>query len=213
MQGFFVTGTDTGVGKTVVSAALAMHTGYGYWKPIQTGPESDTAEVQRLAGCSVFDRGVRLPDPVSPHLAAERAGVKIDLGQILALAGGAGPWPAAASQAASAGCLSTIESGWIVEGAGGVLVPLNDREKMIDLMSMLALPVVVVARGTLGTINHTLLTLAALRSRGLHVDRVVVVGPPNADNCAAIHKFGNVPVAAMPWFDPLTPEALKGWTP
>jgi len=193
MQGFFVTGTDTGVGKTVVSAALAMHTGYGYWKPIQTGPESDTAEVQRLAACEVINHGVRLPDPVSPHLAAERAGVRIELSKIL-------------SQAPT-------EGAWIVEGAGGVLVPLNDREKMIDLMALLVLPVVVVARGTLGTINHTLLTLAALRSRGLAVDRVVVVGPLNPDNNEAIHKFGNVPVSAMPWFDPLTPEKLKGWTP
>jgi dethiobiotin synthase len=193
VTGFFVTGTDTGVGKTVVAAALAMRTGYGYWKPIQTGPESDTAEVRRLAACEVFDQGVRLTDPVSPHLAAERAGVKIELSKILLQA------PA--------------ERSWIVEGAGGVLVPVNDREKMIDLMALLSLPVVVVARGTLGTINHTLLTLAALRSRGLSVDRVVVVGPPNPDNNAAIQKFGNVPVSAMPWFDPLTPEALRGWTP
>jgi len=193
MQGFFVTGTDTGVGKTVVSAALAMHKGYGYWKPIQTGSESDTAEVQRLAGCRVFDEGVRLPDPVSPHLAAERAGVKIELGRIL-------------SQAPT-------EGGWIVEGAGGVLVPVNDREKMIDLMVLLAMPVVVVARRTLGTINHTLLTLGALRSRGLEVDRVVVVGPPHPENNSAIQRFGNVPVSAMPWFDPLTSDALKAWTP
>jgi len=193
MQGFFVTGTDTGVGKTVVSAALAMHTGHGYWKPIQTGPESDTAEVQRLAGCKVFDEGVRLPDPVSPHLAAERAGVKIELSRILLQA--------------------PMEGAWIVEGAGGVLVPVNDREKMIDLMALLALPVVVVGRSTLGTINHTLLTLGALRSRGLHVHRAVVVGPPHPENNAAIHKFGNVPVSAMPWFDPLTPDALKAWTP
>jgi len=193
MQGLFVTGTDTGVGKTVVSAALALHKGYGYWKPIQTGPESDTAEVRRLSACEVFDHGVRLPDPVSPHLAAERAGIKIELSKILLQA--------------------PTQGSWIIEGAGGVLVPVNDREKMIDLMVLLALPVVVAARSTLGTINHTLLTLAALRSRGLHVDRVVVVGPANPENNASIHKFGNVPVSAMPWFDPLTPEALKGWTP
>ena len=193
MQGFFVTGTDTGVGKTVVSAALAMHMGHGYWKPIQAGPDSDTAEVQRLAGCRVFDCGVRLPDPVSPHLAAERAGAKIQLSTILAQA--------------------PTDGSWIVEGAGGVLVPLNDREKMIDLMTLLSLPVVVVARSALGTINHTLLTLGALRSRGLHVDRVVVVGAPHPENSAAIQKFGNITVSAMPWFDPLTPEALKAWTP
>jgi len=193
MHGFFVTGTDTGVGKTVVSAALALHTGYGYWKPIQTGPESDTAEVHRLAGCEVFDHGVRLADPVSPHLAAERAGMPIDLSKIV--------WQAPAG------------GSWIVEGAGGVLVPVNDHEEMIDLMTLLALPIIVVARSTLGTINHTLLTLAALRERGLSVDRVVVVGTPHPENTTAIHKFGNVPVTAMPWFDPLTREALEGWAP
>lgn len=191
MRGYFVTGTDTGVGKTVVSAALALHTGYGYWKPVQTGPESDTAEVRRLVGCEVWDRGVRLPDPVSPHLAAERAGVRIALGDVLAEAppGGA----------------------WIVEGAGGVLVPVNERETMIDLMALLALPVIVAARSTLGTINHTLLTLAALRARGLVVDRVVMVGPPHPENCDAVQRFGDVAVGTMPRFDPLTGEALRRW--
>ena len=193
MQGFFVTGTDTGVGKTVVSAALALRTGYSYWKPIQTGPTSDTAEVQRLAACQVYDQGVRLPDPASPHLAAQRAGVTIALGQILMQA--------------------PTQGSWIVEGAGGVLVPVNAREKMIDLMALLALPVIVVARSTLGTINHTLLTLAALRSRGLQVDRVVVVGPAHPENEAAIREFGNVTVEAMPWFNPLTRQALKEWKP
>ena len=83
MQGFFVTGTDTGVGKTVVSAALTLRTGFGYWKPIQTGPDSDTAAVRRLAGCRVLDCGVRLPEPVSPHLAAERSGTHIELSKVL----------------------------------------------------------------------------------------------------------------------------------
>jgi dethiobiotin synthase len=189
MRGCFVTGTDTGVGKTVVSAALALRTGYGYWKPIQTGPESDSAEVRRLAGCQVWDRGVRLPDPVSPHLAAERSGVRIQLSEILAQAPAGGDW--------------------IVEGAGGVLVPVNDREKMIDVMTLLALPVIVVARSTLGTINHTLLTLAALRARGLAIGRVVMVGPPHPENRDAVERFGNVTVETMPWFDPLTREALQ----
>jgi dethiobiotin synthetase len=74
MRGVFVTGTDTGVGKTVTSAVVAASRGWGYWKPVQTGPESDTAEVARLTGCRVWNRGERLPDPVSPHLAARRAG-------------------------------------------------------------------------------------------------------------------------------------------
>jgi malonyl-CoA O-methyltransferase len=191
MQGLFVTGSDTGIGKTVVSAALALRTGFGYWKPIQTGPESDTATVQTLAGCRTFDQGVRLRDPVSPHLAAERTGVRINLNDLVAQA--------------------PNHDSWIVEGAGGVLVPVNDQEKMIDLMVLLALPIVVAASTKLGTINHTLLTLDALRSRALRVELVVMSGPPNPDNRAAIENFGRVPVIEMPWFDPLTPEKLKQW--
>src|SRR4051794_4337548 len=118
MRGLFVTGTDTGVGKTVVSAVLAASRGWGYWKPIQTGAESDTAEVARLAGCRIHDHGVRLPEPVSPHLAARLANTCIALAN-----------------------LPTPDGTWIVEGAGGVLVPINERDTMLDLMVMLTLPV------------------------------------------------------------------------
>ena len=95
----------------------------------------------------------------------------------------------------------------IVEGAGGVLVPVNDSQTMADLMVMLGLPVIVAARSTLGTINHTLLTIEALRGRELRVAGVVMIGDSNADNRAAIEHYGNVAVVAeMPRFDPLTPE-------
>jgi dethiobiotin synthetase len=191
MRGFFVTGTDTGVGKTVVSAALAARTGFGYWKPIQTGGDDDAGEVRRLAGCEVFAKGVRLPDPVSPHLAARRAGIEIDLQS-----------------------MKQPEGNWIVEGAGGVLVPINDSATMVDLMVMLGLPVVVAARSTLGTINHTLLTLEALRFRSLQVAGVVMVGERNLDNRAAIERYGIVRVLGeMPWFDPLTPNCVRKWAP
>src|SRR5262245_3140999 len=107
MRGLFVTGTDTGVGKTVVSAALAIRTGFRYWKPIQTGPDDDAAEVRTLAGCETLPNKYRFPDPVSPHLAARRCGENIDLLRTT-------------SQAESL-CHKCI-----VEGAGGVLVPIND---------------------------------------------------------------------------------------
>jgi dethiobiotin synthetase len=100
----------------------------------------------------------------------------------------------------------------IVEGAGGVLVPVNDSQTMADLMVMLGLPVIVAARSTLGTINHTLLTIEALRARALRVAGVVMIGDGHADNRAAIEHYGNVPVVAeMPRFDPLTPESLRTW--
>jgi dethiobiotin synthase len=206
MKGFFVTGTDTGVGKTVASAAL-MHRlrGVGpvrYWKPIQTGIEidDDTATVRRLGACSddeLFDQGVRLPKPVSPHLAAEWAGQKIELKELRELVGDGGD----------------DSTTWIVEGAGGLLVPVNETQMMADWISYLALPVLVVARSGLGTINHTLLTLEAVRARGLPVAGVMMMGEPNADNRAAIEKYGHVPVVGeMPFLTPLDPGLLAAWS-
>ncbi len=194
MHGIFVTGTDTGVGKTAVSAALLLRYAARYWKPIQTGIESDndTAEIRRLTGMSTHrDEGVRLPNPVSPHLAAARAGTRIDLRTLT-------EW--------------SSDEAWVVEGAGGVLVPVNETQTMANLMVRLGLPVLVVARTTLGTINHTLLTIEALRSRSLLVAGVVMVGEPNSDNRAAIERYGKTAVVGeMPRFDPLTPAFLAEW--
>lgn len=204
MKGLFVTGTDTGVGKTVAAAAL-MHRYRGigplrYWKPIQTGIEidDDTATARRLGACSdeeLFDRGVRLPKPVSPHLAAQWAGRRIDLTELRGLV-----W-------------NDVGTTWIVEGAGGLLVPINEMQTMADWIAYLALPVLVVARSGLGTINHTLLTLEALQARSLRVAGVMMIGEPNADNRAAIERYGQVPVVAeMPFLEPLDPGLLGVWS-
>jgi dethiobiotin synthase len=192
VRGVFVTGTDTGVGKTVLSAALMLqYPDATYWKPIQTGSDDDTAEVRRLSGGRVIDQGVRLPDPVSPHLAAQRAGVVIDLDAL--------------QSRDSNGAV-------VVEGAGGVLVPVNESQVVADFMVKLGLPIVVAARSTLGTINHTLLTIEALRARSLTVAGVVMIGDRNADNRSAIEHYGKVSVLAeMPRFDPLTPDRLRKW--
>ncbi len=200
-RGLFVTGTDTGIGKTVVCASLMCRyrqtVPLRYWKPIQTGIEQDddTAEVRRLASCrdeEIVAEGIRLACPVSPHLAARWSGRAINISQIVQ------------SYPALEAC--------IVEGAGGVLVPINDLELMIDLMRALALPVLVAARSSLGTINHTLLTLEALRARSLCVAGVVMVGEPNRDNRAAIEQYGAVPVfAEMPVWNPLEPAVLAAW--
>ena len=201
MQGLFVTGTDTGVGKTVVAAALMSRwrqlAHLRYWKPVQTGIESDddTAEVLRLAGLPserALCDGVRLPRPLSPHLSASLSGTSISVPALLEMA---------ASQ--------PVSQRWIVEGAGGVLVPLNERQLMIDLMSVLGMPVVIAARSGLGTINHTLLTIEALRARAIAIAGVVLVGPPNADNQLAIETHAHVTViGSLPMLAPLTPHAL-----
>jgi dethiobiotin synthetase len=205
VRGLFVTGTDTNVGKTVVSATLMQRYGrearLRYWKPIQTGIEhdpggNDTAEVVRLGECqpdAVIEGGIRLQRPLSPHLAARLSGTAIELQPLVDIA---------------AGARRTL----IVEGAGGVLVPVNEREFMTDLMSRLGLPVVIVSRSTLGTINHTLLTIEALRRRSLTIAGVVMVGPPDADNREAIEQRGGVHVVGeLPIFEPLTPQRLAAW--
>jgi len=171
-----------------------------YWKPIQTGIEEsdDTVDVARLGTCDtseVVRWGVRLPLPVSPHLAARLNGNTIDMRTLVEFA---------ARQPA--------DGAWIVEGAGGVLVPINETETMADLIAALNLPVVVAARTSLGTINHTLLTLEALRGRGLHVTGVIMVGDANPDNREAIERYGRTRVLGeLPWLTPLTPAGLSEW--
>lgn len=191
----FITGTGTDVGKSVAAAMLMAGTRGYYWKPVQSGldPISDSEWVRQATGLApthFLPETYRLRTPLSPHAAAALDGVRIELSafRLPAL-----PAP---------GHL-------IVEGAGGVLVPLNDHDFMLDLIVQLALPVLVVATSRLGTINHTLLTLQALRSRQVSVIGVVLNGPPDPGNCQAIEHFGKVPVVAR--IEPLpavTPEAL-----
>ena len=169
-----------------------------YWKPIQTGIEQDddTAEVERLGACrphEILSTGIRLPRPVSPHLAARLSGTTIALQALM-------------------DSMPAHDGSWIIEGAGGVLVPVNESDTMADLMIRLGLPVLVVARTSLGTINHTLLTLEALRRRSLQVAGVVMVGDPDEENRRATERYGDVAVlGGMPRFDPLTEERLKTW--
>ena len=195
MIGVFVTGTDTGVGKTVAAACLARAWRAGYWKPVQTGRaagDDDTATVVALAGVSaehVYAPAYALRAPLSPHAAAELEGVRITMDAI---------------------ALPQTAHPLVVEGAGGLFVPLNNRDFMIDLMAKLPLPILLVARSTLGTINHTLLSLAALRSRRLPIAGVVLNGPPNAGNRTAIERFGQVRVLAeLPRVDPLDGAAIE----
>lgn len=203
-HGIFVAGTDTGVGKTVVSAALMLRyrpssPALRYWKPVQTGIEQDddTAEVARLTGVGesgVLVDGIRLRRPVSPHLAARLSGTRIAVTDLVHVLRAQPP------------------ASWIVEGAGGVLVPLNESELVVDLMSALGLPVVVAASAGLGTINHTLLTLEALRARGLRPAGVVLVGPVNPENRAAIERYGHIAVLGeLPHIEPLTETTLSAF--
>ena len=173
----FVTGTDTGVGKSYVAALLAVGLEAAYWKPVQSGADADADWVRGVTGLPakrVLPETYRLRESLSPHEAARREGVQIEMSRFAL----------------------PKQKRLIVEGAGGVMVPLDDRHLMVDLMATLGLPVLVVARSELGTINHTLLTLDQLRRRGCPLLGVVVNGPPNPANCQAIAHYGEVPVLA-----------------
>jgi dethiobiotin synthetase len=233
-RGLFVTGTDTGVGKTVVSSALMCRYRkrfpVRYWKPIQTGVEQDddSAEVTRLAGCTAAEivrDGIRLPRPVSPHHAAQLAGTRISVDWLLTVKAGAdvgadadveadaavGADADVGADAAVGAAFRRPDTFWIVEGAGGILVPISDDEVMADLIARLGLPAVVVSRTALGTINHTLLTLEALRARRIMIAGVVMAGQPDAAARLAIEHHGRTGVIELPVLDPLTPAAVAAW--
>ncbi|MEO0034033.1 MAG: hypothetical protein RLZZ501_56 [Pseudomonadota bacterium] len=193
MSGVFVTGTDTGIGKTLVSAWLARSWRASYWKPIQSGTieGTDPAWVGRMApGIEIIPPAVELQAPLSPHEAARRERRRIDLSTLV---------------------LPERER-LVVEGAGGAMVPINDSALMVDLMVRFGLPTVVVARSGLGTINHTLMTLEVLRRRRVPLLGVVLNGQRNPANREAIEHFGGVPVLAeiqpLPAVTPAMLESL-----
>ncbi len=183
---FFITGTGTGVGKTIVAAILLTGLKYHYWKPIQSGmeEETDTSVVHRLSGLSpsfFMDEAYCLPKAASPHISAAAAGVKIEFTHLN---------------------LPADSPNIMVEGAGGLLVPINRNRLMIDLISHLQLPVIIVTKSGLGTINHTLLSLEALQKRHIPVLGVIMNGIRNGGNRRAIEEYGHSPVLAE--IEPLT---------
>ena len=214
MRGLFVTGTDTGAGKTVVAGAIvAALRGRGErvaaYKPVVTGLDEpaeagwprDHELLAAAAGASPEAVAPhRFGPPVSPHLAAELAGVELDLDAMVVAA-------SAAAAEADAGVL-------IVEGVGGLLVPLTRDRSVRDLAAALGFPLVVAARPGLGTISHTLLTLEAARAGGLRVAGVVMTpwpGEPSVmeeSNRATVARLGAVPVATLPRLADGSPAAL-----
>lgn len=194
----FVTGTDTDVGKSIISAILTLGLEASYWKPVQSGPgpdssTGDSAYIQSLTGLPkkhFLPERHRLSQPLSPHAAAAIDGIEISLSDF-ALPAHDRPH-------------------LVVEGAGGLLVPLNQRDYILDLMRQLQLPVVLVARSSLGTINHTLLSIEQLRRAELPICGVVLNGPKNQGNREAIAHYGQVSILLE--LEPLTevnPAALQ----
>ncbi len=214
LPSLFVTGTDTGVGKTVITALLALlyqeaGVKVGLEKPVVTGAaagnagvlSADLAFLEKIVGPGEGPiNSYSFAEAVSPHLAAAMAGVTIDLARI---------------ESDHAAVLSRCDA-VLVEGAGGLLVPLNDEFFIADLAARLNLPLVIVSRPSLGTINHTLLTAAFARQRGLEVAGIVINDYParpelaELDNPGAIERFARVPVLAIvPHVDGLSVEDIK----
>jgi dethiobiotin synthetase len=194
-NGFFVTGTDTNVGKTVLSALLVAALDAVYWKPVQTGAVEGTDRESVRTWTEATEEQLpleryRFDPPVSPHLASREVGVRVALDDF--------EFPAAPPGRK-----------WIVEGAGGVMVPLNERDLMRDLMRRIGFPVIIAARTALGTINHTLLTLAALREARLPICGVALVGDENIENHRAIEHYGEVRlIGRIPILDRIDRAAL-----
>jgi len=189
-----ITGTDTDIGKTVFAAGLAGALGASYWKPVQAGLEdgSDAGTVARLGGLPperILPEAYRLQTPCSPHRAAEIDGVEIDSNRLT---------------------LPATDGTLIVEGAGGVLVPITRDLLFADLFARWAQPVILVARTGLGTISHSLLSIEALRSRGVPILGIAFVGDPVEDSEATIARIGGVKrLGRLPRLAPLDAATLR----
>jgi dethiobiotin synthetase len=178
MKKIFITGIGTGVGKTLVSAIITEVLQADYWKPVQTGSieGTDSETVKELISntkTQIHKEAFCLKKPVSPHQAAEEEGVSIAIKDIH---------------------LSKTQNNVVIEGAGGLMVPLNDKELMIDMIKALDAEVILVVRHYLGSINHTLLSANTLKNSGLKVLGIIYSGEANAASEKAIGNFCTYPV-------------------
>lgn len=191
---FVITGTDTNVGKTVFAAALCGALGASYWKPVQAGLDdvTDTANVAALCGLPDIvhlPEAYRLATPCSPHRAAAIDGIEIDPVRL---------------------ALPDVEGTLIVEGAGGALVPLNRHWLHVDQFAVWQAPVIIVARTALGTINHSLLTIEALRARDVPIHGIAFVGDPHEDSEDIIgHISGIRRLGRLPYLPVLNAQILR----
>lgn len=189
---FVVTGTDTDIGKTVFAAGLAAAIGAKYWKPVQAGLEdgsdSERVVVSGVPETMILREAYRLTTPCSPHRAAEIDGVAIDPERL---------------------SLPQVGGSLVIEGAGGALVPVTRDMLYADLFARWGAPAIIVARTSLGTINHSLLTIEALRARKVPILGMAFIGEEHEDSEATICAFGKVPrLGRLPFLDPLDSQSL-----
>jgi dethiobiotin synthetase len=190
---FIITGTDTGIGKTVFSAALTLALDGYYWKPVQSGIAGgvDTRAVQKyteLPDERFLPEGYILSEALSPHRSAEIDNTHIDIDALE---------------------IPAVDGPLVVEGAGGLHVPLTRTTLYIDLFALWNLPVILCARTGLGTINHTLLSVESLKARKIPIHGIAFIGEDVPDNIRTIEQFTGVRVLGrLPWLDSLNADTL-----
>jgi len=186
-----VTGTDTGIGKTIFAAGLTQALVATYWKPIQAGlsDETDSEVVARLSGQPTLHETYRLNLPASPHLSAEAEGMIIDPNRLK---------------------IPNVSGPLVIEGAGGLMVPINRNALFLDVFADWQVPVILCARTQLGTINHTLLSLRALQHAGCPVIGVAFIGDAEPEVEQTICDFGKTRhLGRLPMMEHLTPRTLR----
>lgn len=189
----FITGIGTGVGKTIVSAILVEKFKADYWKPIQSGDldHTDTDQVRSLVSNPIskfHPEAYRLTQPFSPHKSAALDGIRIDLEQI---------------------SIPETENQLIIEGAGGLMVPLNDKDLMIDLIQKLDAEVILVSQNYLGSINHTLLSAELLKERKIKIRNLIFCGAADQSSEEIIGKHLNSDIIRVPLFNPLNRNSIR----
>jgi len=194
MNGYIVTGTDTGIGKTILAAGLTARLKARYWKPVQAGleEETDSQTIARLVpAAKIHPEAYRLNTPASPHYAARIDGVTIDPANLT---------------------IPTGDAPIIIEGAGGALVPFTDTLLYADQFATWGLPVIIAARTALGTINHSLLTIEALRARRIEIAGIAFIGgtsPAEAESERIITSLGQIRrLGRLSYLSPLNPQTL-----
>lgn len=194
MNSFFITGIGTDVGKTIVSAILVEALQADYWKPIEAGnvESSDPMIISNLITNRVSE--IHPPSysfalPASPHFAAEKEGIKIDLSQIK---------------------IPITKNKLIIEGAGGLMVPLNRKELIIDLIIQLKVPVILVVKNYLGAINHTLLSIDLLAKKNVEVKGIIYNGGNRMENIDFVEKYSGIPtLGIIPELEVINKESIS----
>ena len=190
MKGIFITGIGTDVGKTVAAAVISKALEADYWKPVQCGDldNSDSIRIEKLTGLKTLPEAFKLNAPMSPHAAADLEGVELNIDKIE---------------------MPKSDNLIVVEGAGGVMVPLGSTETYLDLMIELNLPVVLVTRHYLGSINHTMLSWKVLKETGLNVVALVISGKPHESTESYFRSQMEVPFIRITELEGLNSKSIS----